>query len=280
MRSSVLFTALLVGVLATASASAQDLSTSAIKPAPVAADGRVSGNFPAGEGATSYYFTVDLAPGALATQMSLLGTPGRDKSLEFELKDPNGKLLHHYRLMEGLAANQEGARTFAVDSTGRYLIVLTTKGPETTSFKLELGGTAVPNRQATTEPAAPLSRSYLAPAAMPVSGVITGTAPGGDRIVTHYYFAADLKAGDLMSQISFRGRANAPKMLELALLDSNGRVDPNARYSIMDGLSANRESTRALKVDNSGRHIMRVSVSGAEGTQFKVELGGSAYQAN
>ena len=83
-----------------------------------------------------------------------------------------------------------------------------------------------------------------------------------------------------MSLISFRGRANAPKMLELALLDGNGRVGPNTSYFITDSLAANRESTRAFRVDSSGRHVVRVSVSGVEGTQFKVELGGSAYQAN
>jgi hypothetical protein len=275
MRSSVLFAALIVGAL-TANASAQNLSTSAINPSPIAADGRVSGSFPAAEGETSYYFTVDLAAGALATQMSLLGTPGRNKSLELELKDPKGRTLHHYRLIEGLAANQEAARTFPVDSKGRYMIVLKTKGPETTSFKLDLGGSAMPAREAATEAAAPFSRSYLAPTALPEGGVITGTAPGGDQVATHYYFAADLKAGDLMSQISFRGRANAPKMLELALLDGTGRVNPNSRTFITDGLAANRENTRVLKVDSTGRHVVRVTISGVEGTQFKVELGGSA----
>jgi hypothetical protein len=274
MRSSVLFAALIVSVMTTANASAQGLSTSAINPSPIAANGRVSGNFPAAEGETSYYMVVDLAAGALATQMSLLGTPGRDKSLEFELKGPNGRLLHHFRLIEGLAANQEAARTFPVDQKGRYMIVLKTKGPETTAFKLDLGGSAMLSREAASEPAAPLSRSYLAPAALPPNGVITGMAPGGDRVVTHYYFVADLKAGDLMSQISFRGRPNAPKMLELALLDSSGRA--NTSYFITDGLAANRENTRMFKVDSTGRHVVRVSVSGAEGTQFKVELGGNA----
>jgi len=157
--------------------------------------------------------------------------------------------------------------------------VLKTKGPETTSFKLALGGSALPNQQA---PAVegPFSRSYLAPAPLPTNGVIAGTAPGGDKVVTHYYFAADLKSGDLMSQISFKGRANAPKQLELSVLDGNGRLNPNASYYIMEGLAANGEKTRTFKIDSTGRYIVRVSVSGVEGTQFKVELGGSAYQTN
>lgn len=279
MRGLLLRTALSAGILlAAASAYADGFSTSAINPSAVA-NGLVTGNFPAAEGETSYYLAVDLKAGALVTQMSFSGTPNRDKSLEFDLKDSKGRLLSYYTLMEGLGANDEAARVFPIDSSGRYLIVLKTKGPETTSFKLALGGSALPNQPAAAAEG-PFSRSYLAPTALPTNGVIAGTAPGGDKVVTHYYFAADLKAGDLMSQISFKGRANAPKQLELAILDGNGRLNPNATYYIMEGLAANSEKTRTFKIDSTGRYIVRVSVSGVEGTQFKVELGGSAYQTN
>jgi hypothetical protein len=50
--------------------------------------------------------------------------------------------------------------------------------------------------------------SYVTPSALPKDGAISGTFPGGDKQYTWYYFAADLKAGDLLSQISFAGRAN------------------------------------------------------------------------
>jgi len=282
MRGFLRQTALAVGIIAIASsARAEGFSTSAISPTPVAPSGLISGNYPASDAETSYYFAIDLKAGELATQMSFLGRPGRDKSLELDLKDPKGKLLSYYNIMTGLDANQEAARVFPVDSSGRYLVVLKTKGPETTSFQVEFGGSAVPNRQAAAPAATPFSRSYLAPSALPKDGVIAGTAPGGDKTTTYYYyFATDLKAADLLTQISFAGRPNAPKMLEFALLDANGRVGANSSYYIMGELDANAEKTRAFPVDSSGRHIVRIGVSGVEGTQFKVELGGNAYQTN
>jgi hypothetical protein len=33
-----------------------------------------------------------------------------------------------------------------------------------------------------------------------------------------------------------------------------------------------------LTIDSAGRYILRVSMAGAEGTRFKVDIGGSAYQ--
>ena len=81
-----------------------------------------------------------------------------------------------------------------------------------------------------------------------------------------------------MTQISFAGRAYAPKMLELGLLDANGRVNVNASYYIMSEIDAKSERTRAFPIDSSGRYILRVGVSGAEGTAFKVEFDGSAFQ--
>jgi hypothetical protein len=67
-------------------------------------------------------------------------------------------------------------------------------------------------------------------------------------------------------------------MLDFALLDAKGRVGPNSYYYIMGELDAKNEKTRAFPIDSSGRYILRVAVSGVEGTKFKVELGGSAYQ--
>src|SRR5882724_1381196 len=224
MRSFFRRAALAAGLVAVASiAHAQSPSTSAINPVPVAPSGLIAGSYPAGETETSYYFSVDLKPGDLATQMSFLGRASRDKFMEFDLKDPKGKLVGYYSIMSGLDANQEATRVFPVDSSGRYSIVLKLKGPETTSFQIALGGAAFP-APATSAPApTPFSRSYLAPSPLPKDGVIAGTFPGGEKITTYYYFAADLKPGDLMTQISFAGRTNAPKMLQLELLDGKGR---------------------------------------------------------
>jgi hypothetical protein len=259
-------------------ARAENFSTSAVNPTPIPASGVISGNYPASDAETNYYFSIDLKPGDIATQLSFLGRPNRDKSLEFDLKDPKGRLVGYYSVMSGLDANQEGTRVFPADSSGRYLVILKTKGPETTSFKLEIGGSAFPDRQPAPTEAAPFSRSYLAPTPLPRDGVITGTFPGGDKKTTFYYFVADLKAGDLLTQISYAGRPNAPKMLQLELLDAKGR-GANSYHYIMGELDANNEKTRAFPVDSSGRYILRVGVSGVEATKFKVELGGSAFMA-
>ena len=181
--------------------------------------------------------------------------------------------------MSGLDANQEATRVFPIDSSGRHLVVLKTKGPETTSFQVELGGSAFADRQPVAASPSQFSRSFLAPTPLPKDGVIAGTSPGGEKRITYYYFATDLKAGDLLTQISFAGRANAPKMLELALLDDKGRAGANSGYYIMGELDAKNERTRAFPIDSSGRYVIRIAVSGVEGTKFKVELGGGAYQA-
>jgi len=46
----------------------------------------------------------------------------------------------------------------------------------------------------------------------------------------------------------------------------------------MSEIDAKSERTRAFPIDSTGRYILRVGVSGAEGTAFKVEFGGSAFQ--
>ena len=61
---------------------------------------------------------------------------------------------------------------------------------------------------------------------------------------------------------------------------AQARVGANSGYYIMGELAANEEKTRAFAIDSSGRYVLRVGVSGVEGTQFKIEFGGSAYQTN
>ena len=36
------------------------------------------------------------------------------------------------------------------------------------------------------------------------------------------------------------------------------------------------EATKAIAIDNSGRYVLRLSMSGAENTAFKLEVGGDA----
>jgi hypothetical protein len=46
----------------------------------------------------------------------------------------------------------------------------------------------------------------------------------------------------------------------------------------MSEIDAKSERTRTFPIDSAGRYVLRVAVSGAEGTAFKVEFGGSAFQ--
>jgi len=263
----------LAGLLLASSAWANGFSTSITAPTPVPATGIITGSYPVGGAETSYYFAVDLKAGDLVAQMSVLGRPGRDKKIEFDLLDPKGKRAGSFWMSAGLDANDEAGRTIPIDSSGRYTVRLNLAGPETSSFRLELGGSALPSRQAAAEPAAPFSHTYLAPTPLPKDGVIAGTFPGGDKVYTYYYFAADLKAGDLLSQISFAGRPNAAKWMQLEVLDTRGKT---AAWRYIMGEGANGDGTKSFPIDSSGRHVLRVSVKGAEGTKFKVELGGSS----
>ncbi|HKZ96693.1 MAG TPA: hypothetical protein VJ045_06900 [Hyphomicrobiaceae bacterium] len=257
-------------LLSANAAAADSFSTSATSPSPWPQSGTVTGNFASADAETSYYFAVDLKAGDLATQISFLGRPDADKMLELGLLNGTGRQIASHYILNGLDANQEQARVLPVDSGGRYLIRVTMKGPETTSFKVALAGASFPRR----EPAAADAASFLAPAALPADGVITGSFPGGDRQYTYYYYATTLKAGDLLSQISFSGRADADKYLELALLSPNGR-EVKSHY-IMSSIEANQEATRSFPVDKSGPYVLRVAVKGAEGTAFRVELGGKS----
>ena len=168
---------------------------------------------------------------------------------------------------KGRPSGRPFAFLFATDAKGRYTIRLRLTGPETTTFRVELGGSSFAERKTAPAAATPYSVSYLAPTPVPQTGVISGTFPGGDAKYTYYYFATDLKAGDLLSQISVSGRPNAPKMLELELLDARGRRASS--YYVMGESEAKRDATRKFAIDSSGRYVLRVGVKGAEGTELQ-----------
>lgn len=269
--------AVAAGLLFATAAAAQTFSTSALNPSPVPDSGVIAGSYPSGTTETTYYFALDLKAGELASQISFLGRPNRDKKLEFDLLNADGRRVGSHYILGTLDANNEQARVVPVDARGRYIVRLKLTGPETTTFKVELGGSAFAGRKAAAAAAAPFSGSYLAPTPVPQDGVIAGVFPGGDQKLTYYYFVADLKAGDLLSQISFAGRPNAPKMLELELLDARGRRASS--YYVMGESEARRDATRKFAIEASGRHVLRVALKGAEGTKFKVEFGGDALAA-
>jgi len=257
-----------IGVIATARA--ESFSTVANNPTVLSANGIVAGQFPQGEAETSYYFAVDLKAGALASQISLQGG-AKYKSLTLTLLDATGRRIESYYITAGANDNNEATRVMPVDNSGRYLLKVTTQGPETSSFRVALGGSVLPNRQPAPAPVGN-STSYLAPTPVPANGVVKGIFPGGSNY-TYYYFAADLKAGNLLTQLSLAGREGATKWASVALLDDQGRV---ASSYFMSRVEANADATRSFPIDRSGRYVLRVTVQGAEGTEFKVELGGNA----
>jgi hypothetical protein len=272
MRNVFRRTILAAGFVAVAaSAQAGDFSTSAANPTPVPPTGVIAGNYPAGETETSYYFAVDLKAGALATQIALQGG-NKYKTLTLGLLNGSGGKIESYYITAGAGDNNEGTRVFPIDASGRYLIRVATQGPETTSFRVALGGSALPKRTAPA-PEAGNSRSFLDPTQVDPEGVITGAFPGGTASA-YYYFGAKLKAGTLLTQMSVAGRQGASKWMSLALLDDKGRAD--ATYH-MSRVEANADATRSFPIDRSGTYVLRVIVQGAEGTKYKVELGGDAF---
>jgi hypothetical protein len=275
MRKASYVATILAAVLSAAAAYADTFSTSALNPSQVPANGVIAGSFPPGGAETTFYFAADLKAGDLATQISMLGRPGRDKSLEIGLVDPAGKRAGSHYVMTGLDANQEQARVLPIDSSGRHVIKITTKGPETTTFRIELGGNALANLQKPVNADKPFSRSFLSPTPLPADGVVTGKFPASDdSVLTYYYFSANLKAGKLLSQLSFAGRKNTDKMVEFSVLNMSGRSVGD--YYIMAGLDAGNEATKAIPIDSTGPYVLRLTLKGAENTSFKLEVGGDA----
>ncbi len=96
-----------------------------------------------------------------------------------------------------------------------------------------------------------LSTSVLRPTKVdPASGRIAGAFPGGDG-ATSYYVAVDLQPGELMTQLEVSGRPNAPKRVELELLDANGRVSSSSY--VMAESEAKRDVTKSHAIDTAGR---------------------------
>jgi hypothetical protein len=253
-------------------AQAAAFSTSAGSPTPLPSSGVIEGKYPPGQSDTSWYFAVDLKAGELASQISINGG-AQYKTLDFALLDSSGKRIDAYYITAGANDNNEATRVFPVDASGEYLIRLTTKGPETTSFRVALGGAALPNLQAPPAQTNGASRSFLNPTPVPASGAINGSFPGGSGYA-YYYFGADLKAGALLTQTSVSGRAGAYKWISLALLNDDGRVGESY---FMSRVEANADTTKSFPIDHAGHYVLRLTVQGPETTKYKVEFGGDAF---
>jgi hypothetical protein len=261
-------------LLGASQAWSEPLSTSANNPSPLPPTAVLSGSYPPGGAETSYYVAADLKAGQLATQISMQGG-SKYKTLTLGLLDANGRKVHSYYTTAGANENGEGTRVIPIDASGRYLIKIVTEGPESVSYKVALGGSALPQRVAAPADGAGPSRSFLAPTKISADGVINGTFPGGASY-TRYYFVADLKAGKLMTQMSVSGRQGASKYMKLTMLEADGR---EASSYHMSRVEANADVTHSFPVDSSGPHIFRLTLEGAEGNRYKVEFGGDALAA-
>lgn len=116
------------------------------------------------------------------------------------------------------------------------------------------------------------STSAVNPGEIPATGSIASAYPAGGN-EARYYFAADLKAGVLSTQIAYKGAPDSSKMLELTLVNPSGR-EIGSYY--IKSFGENLDSARSFKIDNSGRYTIRLGVKGPEAAAFKVDLGGSS----
>jgi len=119
-----------------------------------------------------------------------------------------------------------------------------------------------------------LSTSIMRPSPLePGTGMIAGKLPGGTGAAS-YYVALDLKPGTLMAQFEVAGRPNGERRLTFELLDGSAKVADSA--FVRAGFGGKDEVTRNFAIDASGRHVVRLVVSGEEAGTFCVLLGGSA----
>jgi hypothetical protein len=66
--------------------------------------------------------------------------------VEFTVLNAKGRAVGGYYIMSGIEANQEATKAVPIDATGAYVLRVSVKGAESTSYKLELGGDALAAR--------------------------------------------------------------------------------------------------------------------------------------
>jgi outer membrane protein OmpA-like peptidoglycan-associated protein len=160
-----LFGLTLAGMVTFATAAAADeLSKSVIRPTLVTS-GVVAGNLPGSDGSASYYISVDLQQGILMTQLAIAGRANIAKKLSVELLDADARVAASTYVIADLDPKAEVAKSFPIDSPGRYVIRLTTAGPETGTYCLLMGGAAMPNATAAACPATAATRAPAMPSA-------------------------------------------------------------------------------------------------------------------
>ena len=119
-----------------------------------------------------------------------------------------------------------------------------------------------------------LSTSIMRPTVVdPSLAMVAGKLPGSGGSKS-YYVAADLKPGELMTQLQIAGRANGERRLTIQLLDGEAKVA--ASTFVRAGFGTLDEGTKSFPIDAAGRRIMRLTVEGEETGTFCVLMGGTA----
>jgi outer membrane protein OmpA-like peptidoglycan-associated protein len=263
---------------------AEELSTSIVRPSPIEPrSGVITGRMPGGEAAKTYYLAADLNAGSLLTQIEIAGRSNAGRRVTLELLGEGAGVADSTFVRSSFGTKDEVTRAFAIDASGRHVLRLIVEGEETGTFCLLLGGTALPHSKPQFCPSdAPtlgsaigaFSPSIMQPSPIdPATGRIVGKLPGGEA-VQFYYFAADLFAGQLTTQLQIAGRSNASRRLTLQLLAADARVAESV--FVRSGFGSSDETTRTFAIEASGRHILRLILEGEETGSFCVLLGGSA----
>lgn len=104
-------------------------------------------------------------------------------------------------------------------------------------------------------------------------GVLAGALPGAGGGKS-YYFAADLSAGVLQTQIKVSASSSAVRSITLELLGADSRTRDS--YYVKTSSNQQNEASRAFPIDSSGTFNLKVTVEGPETGRFCVLLGGSA----
>lgn len=130
------------------------LSRSVFAPTLVGSDGVVSGALPGPGQRAIYFVAVPVQPGDLLTQMTVRSREGAWKALSFELLGKDARAGESY-WVHGEAASEEKTRSFPIDASGSQLIRLVAEGPETGSFQVEFGGSALASPQGASSSTAP-----------------------------------------------------------------------------------------------------------------------------
>jgi outer membrane protein OmpA-like peptidoglycan-associated protein len=264
-KLSVLATAVGMAGLVPAIATAQEYSTSIIRPTVLAADnGVVAGPLPGGRGARSYYIAADLKAGELSTQIKVSAPSDETRMVSFELLGPNASVVDSYYVKTSFEEQNQATRTFPIGSTRRYNMRVIVEGPETGDFCVLLGGSALPGVKApecpgatrpaaAPPPAAPARAAAPPPPAPPKTvEVITTKCEQRLRVGSEVLFdfdRAELRP-DAMTTMDYVADVIATQKKPVTIeghTDSKGSDSYNSRLSQLRAIGVEVELRRRIK---------------------------------